>query len=114
MHHGFLLELSRTVILIEEDVTTCGECQILVAVIVPIDQECAVRRFDKVESGFGGDVFGGAICLLDKQSVRQATCFTDVNIISAIAIDIADGETVVARAGTFVRDGDIITPVATN
>ena len=27
---------------------------------------------------------------------------------------IAEGETVVARAGTFVRDGDIITPVATN
>jgi HlyD family secretion protein len=27
---------------------------------------------------------------------------------------IAEGETVVARAGTFVRDGDIITPIATN
>jgi HlyD family secretion protein len=27
---------------------------------------------------------------------------------------IAEGETVVARAGTFVRDGDVITPVATN
>lgn len=31
-----------------------------------------------------------------------------------IVSGIADGETVVARAGTFVRDGDIITPVATN
>jgi HlyD family secretion protein len=31
-----------------------------------------------------------------------------------IASGITDGETVVARAGTFVRDGDIITPVATN
>ncbi|AMJ62001.1 efflux RND transporter periplasmic adaptor subunit [Bosea sp. PAMC 26642] len=31
-----------------------------------------------------------------------------------IASGIADGETVVARAGTFVRDGDVITPVATN
>ena len=31
-----------------------------------------------------------------------------------IASGIAEGETVVARAGTFVRDGDIVTPVATN
>ncbi|PTM40792.1 efflux RND transporter periplasmic adaptor subunit [Bosea sp. 124] len=31
-----------------------------------------------------------------------------------IASGVADGETVVARAGTFVRDGDVITPVATN
>lgn len=31
-----------------------------------------------------------------------------------IVSGIADGETVVARAGTFVRDGDVITPVATN
>ena len=31
-----------------------------------------------------------------------------------IASGIAEGETVVARAGTFVRDGDLITPVATN
>jgi len=31
-----------------------------------------------------------------------------------IASGIAEGETVVARAGTFVRDGDVITPVATN
>jgi HlyD family secretion protein len=31
-----------------------------------------------------------------------------------IASGLSDGETVVARAGTFVRDGDVITPVATN
>ena len=31
-----------------------------------------------------------------------------------IVSGISDGETVVARAGTFVRDGDTITPVATN
>lgn len=31
-----------------------------------------------------------------------------------IVSGIADGESVVARAGTFVRDGDVITPVATN
>lgn len=31
-----------------------------------------------------------------------------------IASGITDGETVVARAGTFVRDGDLVTPVATN
>lgn len=31
-----------------------------------------------------------------------------------IVTGVAEGETVVARAGTFVRDGDIITPVATN
>lgn len=31
-----------------------------------------------------------------------------------IASGLAAGETVVARAGTFVRDGDLITPVATN
>lgn len=30
-----------------------------------------------------------------------------------IVAGIVDGETVVARAGTFVRDGDLITPVAT-
>jgi HlyD family secretion protein len=31
-----------------------------------------------------------------------------------IVSGIAEGETVVARAGTFVRDGDVVTPVATN
>jgi HlyD family secretion protein len=31
-----------------------------------------------------------------------------------IASGITEGETVVARAGTFVRDGDLVTPVATN
>ena len=31
-----------------------------------------------------------------------------------IASGLAEGETVVARAGTFVRDGDLVTPVATN
>ncbi len=31
-----------------------------------------------------------------------------------IVSGIAEGETVVARAGTFVRDGDVITPVPTN
>ncbi|UZF91003.1 efflux RND transporter periplasmic adaptor subunit [Bosea sp. NBC_00550] len=31
-----------------------------------------------------------------------------------IATGLAEGETVVARAGTFVRDGDLVTPVATN
>lgn len=31
-----------------------------------------------------------------------------------IASGVSEGETVVARAGTFVRDGDVITPVATN
>lgn len=31
-----------------------------------------------------------------------------------IVSGIRDGETVVARAGTFLRDGDLITPVATN
>ena len=31
-----------------------------------------------------------------------------------IVSGLAEGETVVARAGTFVRDGDVITPVATN
>lgn len=31
-----------------------------------------------------------------------------------IASGLAEGESVVARAGTFVRDGDVITPVATN
>ena len=31
-----------------------------------------------------------------------------------IASGIAAGETVVARAGTFVRDGDTVTPIATN
>lgn len=31
-----------------------------------------------------------------------------------IATGLVEGETVVARAGTFVRDGDLVTPVATN
>lgn len=31
-----------------------------------------------------------------------------------IVSGVAEGESVVARAGTFVRDGDVITPVATN
>lgn len=31
-----------------------------------------------------------------------------------IVSGIAEGETVVARAGTFVRDGDVITPITTN
>jgi HlyD family secretion protein len=31
-----------------------------------------------------------------------------------IASGLSEGETVVARAGTFVRDGDVVTPVATN
>lgn len=31
-----------------------------------------------------------------------------------IVSGITDGESVVARAGTFVRDGDVITPIATN
>ena len=31
-----------------------------------------------------------------------------------IVSGISDGETVVSRAGTFLRDGDLITPVATN
>lgn len=31
-----------------------------------------------------------------------------------IVSGVSEGETVVARAGTFVRDGDVITPVATN
>lgn len=31
-----------------------------------------------------------------------------------IASGLAEGESVVARAGTFVRDGDIITPIASN
>jgi HlyD family secretion protein len=31
-----------------------------------------------------------------------------------IVSGVVDGETVVARAGTFVRDGDMITPIATN
>lgn len=31
-----------------------------------------------------------------------------------IVTGLAEGETVVARAGTFVRDGDLVTPVATN
>jgi HlyD family secretion protein len=31
-----------------------------------------------------------------------------------IASGIAEGETAVARAGTFVRDGDVVTPVPTN
>ncbi|MCO5090144.1 efflux RND transporter periplasmic adaptor subunit [Bosea sp. (in: a-proteobacteria)] len=31
-----------------------------------------------------------------------------------IASGLAEGETVVARAGTFVRDGDVVTPVAMN
>ncbi|WP_332681950.1 efflux RND transporter periplasmic adaptor subunit [Bosea sp. (in: a-proteobacteria)] len=31
-----------------------------------------------------------------------------------IVSGLAEGESVVARAGTFVRDGDVITPVATN
>lgn len=31
-----------------------------------------------------------------------------------IVSGIADGESVVARAGTFVRDGDVVTPVAAN
>lgn len=31
-----------------------------------------------------------------------------------IVTGISDGETVVARAGTFVRDGDTVTPIATN
>jgi len=31
-----------------------------------------------------------------------------------IVSGITEGETVVARAGTFVRDGDTVTPVATN
>jgi HlyD family secretion protein len=31
-----------------------------------------------------------------------------------IVSGVVEGETVVARAGTFVRDGDVVTPVATN
>lgn len=31
-----------------------------------------------------------------------------------IASGVSEGETVVARAGTFVRDGDVITPIPTN
>jgi len=31
-----------------------------------------------------------------------------------IVSGLTEGETVVARAGTFVRDGDAVTPVATN
>ncbi|MGO4403788.1 efflux RND transporter periplasmic adaptor subunit [Bosea sp. RAF48] len=31
-----------------------------------------------------------------------------------IATGLSEGETAVARAGTFVRDGDLVTPVATN
>jgi HlyD family secretion protein len=31
-----------------------------------------------------------------------------------IASGLSEGESVVARAGTFVRDGDVITPIATN
>ncbi|QEL24705.1 efflux RND transporter periplasmic adaptor subunit [Bosea sp. F3-2] len=31
-----------------------------------------------------------------------------------ITTGLSEGETVVARAGTFVRDGDLVTPVATN
>ena len=31
-----------------------------------------------------------------------------------IVSGLAEGESVVARAGTFVRDGDAITPVVTN
>ena len=35
-------------------------------------------------------------------------------LIAVLLGCIAEGESVVARAGTFVRDGDVITPVPTN
>ena len=55
------------------------------------------------------------------QSVRDgkvATRKVELGLVgdgrAEIASGLAEGESVVARAGTFVRDGDVITPVATN
>lgn len=49
-----------------------------------------------------------------KIATRKVTLGLSGGGRAEIATGLAAGETVVARAGTFVRDGDLITPVATN
>ncbi|MGO4669954.1 efflux RND transporter periplasmic adaptor subunit [Bosea sp. 2YAB26] len=49
-----------------------------------------------------------------KVSTKKVTLGLTGNGRIEITSGLAEGETVVARAGTFVRDGDAVTPIATN
>ena len=80
----------------------------------------------RARAGYGGVVWTGEDWLLclspelffalkdGKVTTKPVTLGLVGHGRAEIVSGISDGETVVARAGTFVRDGDLVTPVATN
>lgn len=90
-------ELSGAVVFENESGVGDGEGEVLVAVVVEVDEEAAAGGVEEVDAGFGGGFAGGAVGLLEEEFIGNGGGLAEVEVIEAVAIDVANGEAVVAE-----------------
>ena len=92
------LEAKFAAALIQEQQRTVGayDDQILPAVVVEVGENRAGRIFEQSDSGRLGDVLERSVAAIAIEPVGKAGGLADVEIVEAVAIDVADRNAVVA------------------
>ena len=88
-----------------------GDDQVLIAVVIEIDQQCAAGTLQPVDAPRIRDAGHRSVCLLQEKPVWQTRLLAHEQVLQAIAVDIPQGEPRVAQGSEISRVLDPIQPV---
>src|SRR6185436_2709706 len=75
----------------------CGDGKVGVPVVVQINEQCARRIVQPVDSGHGGNIDQFSIGLLSKQQVGQPARLAKIEVFETVSIDISQRQSVITQ-----------------
>ena len=90
------VEGAAAVVPVDHDRVVAGQDQVLVAVVVEVDDQCALGAVHQIQAGELGDVHQGAVVVLEQHAVRQATVLGHEQVVEPVAVHVAHGHTELA------------------
>lgn len=95
----------------EEEFEILGDDEVLVAVIIEVEEEGGGAEVHPVGFRFGGEVGESAVGVLEEEEIWKAALLAEVEVFEAIAIDIAEGESVICGGVEAEVAGEALAPV---
>ena len=87
---------SNSIVLENDQVGGSRQGDILVAIIVEIHEKRCMRVLHPIHAGLLRDVAQGAVGLLDEEQIWHSALLTDVDILQAVTVDIAQRNALMA------------------
>jgi len=110
-HADEALELALAVVLRQHDRRADRHQQVLVAVVVRVDEQHALRVVEPGHPRDVGDVAHRPVRLLHEELVRQPRAQRHVQVVEAVAVEVPDGDALVPHQIRLAEGVDSPVPV---